>query len=162
MQTPIAITLLFLTTASVASDFADEVRCREIGFSLAAETRNAELFASYIDPDARFVGNHVMRGAAEVVSAWAVFFAADGPAIKWRPQFVEILEDGSLALTRGPYRLVATDEHGVQTEHWGTFNSVWRRHADGSWKVVFDAGNDSSEPPPEPVRALLDQGNDCS
>jgi ketosteroid isomerase-like protein len=91
-----------------------------------------------------------------------VFFAPDGPSIRWRPQFVEILEDGTLALTRGPYQLVMTDEQGVQSEYWGTFNSVWRRDEDGSWRVVFDAGNDSSEAPAETVRALLDQGDDCS
>ena len=162
MKSQIIIGLLMLSTMSAASDLADDVRCREIGFSRAAEMRNATLFASFIDPDARFVGSSVLRGPAEVLAAWSVFFAADGPSIRWRPQFVEILEDGTLALTRGPYQLVTTDEQGVQSEHWGTFNSVWRRQADGSWQVVFDAGNDSGEAPAEPVRALLDQGDDCS
>ncbi|MDH4126081.1 MAG: nuclear transport factor 2 family protein [Gammaproteobacteria bacterium] len=161
MKMQVSVGLLLMTTMSGAGDLAEEIRCQEIGFSLAAESRNAELFASYIDPDARFVGNSVMRGPSEVASAWAAFFAADGPTIKWRPQFVEVLEDGALALTRGPYRVVTMDDRGVQTEHWGTFNSVWRRHADGNWKVVFDAGNQSSEPPAELVRQLLDQGNDC-
>jgi ketosteroid isomerase-like protein len=29
----------------------------------------------------------------------------------------------------------------------GTFNSVWRREADGSWKVVFDRGCPDCECP---------------
>ncbi|MDA0705262.1 MAG: nuclear transport factor 2 family protein [Proteobacteria bacterium] len=161
MKMQFTISLLLLTTMSLASDLVDEVRCREIGFSRAAESRDAELFATYIDPDARFIGNSALRGPVAVASAWAMFFAADGPSIKWRPQFVEILDDGTLALTRGPYRLVMTDEQGVKTEHWGTFNSVWRIQADGSWKVVFDAGSDSDVPPAETVRALLEQGDDC-
>ncbi len=81
--------------------------------------------------------------------------------IKWRPQFVEVLEDGSLALTRGPYRLIVTDENGEQTEHWGTFNSVWRLQPDGSWKVVFDAGSNPTETPSDEVKALLDEEHGC-
>jgi ketosteroid isomerase-like protein len=27
----------------------------------------------------------------------------------------------------------------------GTFNSVWRRESDGSWKVVFDKGCDACD-----------------
>jgi len=153
---------LLLMTASALADVADDVRCREIGFSQSAEMRDAEAFTSFIDADARFVGGTVDRGPQAVTEAWAVFFAENGPAIKWRPQFVEVLEDGTLALTRGPYRMITTDDHDVKTEHWGTFNSVWRLQKDHSWKVVFDAGGASAEAPSDEIQALLDQGDDCN
>jgi ketosteroid isomerase-like protein len=91
-----------------------------------------------------------------------VFFAADGPAIKWRPQFIEVLEDGHLALTRGPYRMITRDEQGVESEHWGTFNSVWRLNANGEWTVVFDAGSNPDEAPTDEAKALLDQDDTCN
>lgn len=144
------------------ADSADDVRCREIAFSQAAEARDAGRFASFIDADARFVGSVVVRGPDEILGAWAVFFDAEGPAIKWRPHVVEVLGDGTLALTRGPYRMLATDDVGEVSEHWGTFNSVWRLQDDGSWKVVFDAGSPAAAPPPEDVQALLDADASCA
>jgi len=144
-----ALALAIFTSSTAVADLADQVRCREIGFSISAETRNAESFASFIDSDARFVGSSVTHGPAAIAEAWSAFFA------------VEVLEDESLALTRGPYRMISKDENGDETEHWGTFNSVWRLHADGDWKVVFDAGSDSAEPPADEVKALLDQEDDC-
>jgi uncharacterized protein (TIGR02246 family) len=153
--------LFLLLGSPILAAPLDEVRCREIGFSLAAEARDAEQFASFIDADARFVGNSVLHGTEAIVEAWSVFFTADGPSIKWRPRFVEVLEDGTLALTRGPYRLIATDESGNRTESWGTFNSVWRKQDDGSWKVVFDAGSQATETPADEVKALLDQESGC-
>lgn len=152
--------LLCLGTAA-ASEPVDDVRCAEIAFSVSAETRDADAFRSFIDADARFVGARVTRGPDAITDAWTVFFAVDGPRIKWRPQIVEVLDDGSLALSRGPYRVIATDDEGVSTEHWGTFNSVWRLQEDGSWKVVFDAGSPAAEAPADDVRSLLDQDNDC-
>jgi len=150
-----------LATSAAMADTADDVRCSEIGFSRAAEARDAARFASFIDADARFVGNGVVHGPAAVTEAWSVFFADDGPAIKWRPRFVEVLADESLALTRGPYRMITPDADGNETEHWGTFNSVWRRQADGGWKVVFDAGSPATESPPDEIKALLDADDDC-
>ena len=161
MKTKLWIALLLVAPSSVFADPTDDVRCREIGFSQAAEAGDAERFASFIDDDARFVGNSVLHGPAAVAEAWAVFFEDEGPSIKWRPQFVEVLEDGNLALTRGPFRVVGQDEAGDTVERWGTFNSVWRRQEDGTWKVVFDAGSPASEPPAEDVRALLDAEYDC-
>ena len=73
-----------------------------------------------------------------------------------------MLEDGTLALTRGPYRMITTGDDGNRTEHWGTFNSVWRKQADGSWKIVFDAGSAPDETPPDEVKALLDKPDECS
>jgi uncharacterized protein (TIGR02246 family) len=158
-----SVTLLALLALAMPAqaEVDDEVRCREIGFSKAVETRDQELFASFIDPDARFVSGSVSRGPQAITAAWAVFFDSDGPSIKWRPKYVEVLEDGTLALSRGPYRLVARDEDGNETEHWGTFNSVWRLHADGQWRVVFDAGGVLPQPPPAEDQALLDQPDSC-
>ena len=153
--------LLFLAAPASAADLADEVRCREIGFSLAAESQDAERFASFIDHDARFVSSRVLRGPADITEAWTVFFADDGPRIKWRPRIVEVLEDGKLALSRGPFRVIAPDADGKPTESWGTFNSIWRLQDDGSWKVVFDAGSPAAEPPGDEERALLEQDDDC-
>jgi ketosteroid isomerase-like protein len=161
MKLRLIFAALLFATASAAADINDEIRCREINFSRSVENRDSALFATFIDADARFVGNSVMHGPAEISAAWAVFFAEKGPTIKWRPQFVEVLQDGTLALTRGPYRMITSDEQGQKTEHWGTFNSVWRLQDDGRWKVVFDTGSDSDEPPAKEIQALLDQGSDC-
>ena len=152
--------VLTICSCTALADLVDEVRCREIAFSQAAETRDAEAFASFIDADARFVGNSVIRGPEAIAEAWAAFFADDGPAIKWRPQFVEVLEDGKLALSRGPYRMIVRDAEGKQVEGWGTFNSVWRLQEDGSWKVVFDAGNAAGEAPADEIQAVLAQDDD--
>ena len=32
------------------------------------------------------------------------------------------------------------DKRGRVKETKGVFNSIWRRHPDGSWKVLYDAG----------------------
>ena len=155
------IVSLALTLPAFA-DLVEDVRCREIGFSKSVETQDVALFASFIDADARFVSNVVTHGPEAIAAAWSVFFTESGTTIKWRPQFVQVLETGTLALTRGPYRMVTNTDQGKMMEHWGTFNSVWRLQENGEWKVVFDAGSPASEAPPEEIQALLDHRDTCA
>ena len=161
VQRMISVSLVFLCTSALG-DLTQDVRCREIGFSKSIEEMDQKRFTSYLDEDVRFVGNSVTRGPEAVTEAWKAFFEEEGPKIKWRPQFVEVLENGQLALTRGPFRMTVTDEQGNTTENWGTFNSVWRLKADGEWKVVFDAGSPVNEEPLDEVRKLLDSNNSCA
>ena len=161
MQKIAFVAILQVLSIVAFADIIDDVRCQEIAFSQSAERKNVESFRSFIDDDARFVGSTVTSGPDEIVAAWHPFFSDDGPAIKWRPQFVEVLQDGTLALTRGPYRTIAKDPEGNRVEHWGTFNSIWRKNADGEWRVVFDAGNSASTAPDEETQALLDAEDDC-
>ena len=152
--------LILLTSVTVA-DVKNDVRCREIAFSQSAENQDIDSFRSFLDGDARFVGRSVNRGPDEIVDAWQVFFSDDGPAIKWRPQFVEVLEDGQLALTRGPYRMIDKNAAGERVEFWGTFNSIWRLNEDGEWRVVFDAGDPAAKPPGEETQARLEDEDTC-
>jgi len=64
--------LLVLGSASAiadSADLADEVRCREIGFSKSIESRDMEAFRSFLDDDARFVGGSVRRGPDDITAA---------------------------------------------------------------------------------------------
>ena len=161
MQRPIISAIVLVASASVGADLVTDVRCQEVAFSRAAEDRDLASFVSFLDVDARFVGDGVLRGPDEIAAAWQVFFADDGPTIKWRPQFVEVLESGDLALTRGPYRMLAKGPDGEAVEEWGTFNSVWRKDTDDTWRIILDAGNPSNAEPSDSVRALLEQEDSC-
>ena len=161
MKTSLLLSGALILSAPAFADIADEVRCREVGFSQSVELQDIAAFQSFIDADARFVGASVQRGVVDVAKAWGVFFADNAPKMKWRPQFIEVLNDGTLALSRGPFRMIVEGPDGTTTEQWGTFNSVWRKQDDGSWKVVFDAGSDSEQAPSEETQALLDQEDDC-
>ena len=161
MQRLIISAILLVACTPVGADPVADVRCQEVAFSRAAEDRDLESFVSFLDVDARFVGNAVLRGPDEIAAAWQVFFADDGPTIKWRPQFVEVLASGDLAFTRGPYRLLATGPDGEAVEEWGTFNSVWRKDKDDTWRIILDAGSASDAEPSDSVRALLEQDDSC-
>jgi len=156
------LVLLLIGATPALADLSDEVRCREIGFSKSIEARDMEAFRSFLDDDARFIGGSVRRGPDEITEAWRTYEPEDGPSLKWRPQFVEVLEDGKLALSRGPYRFTTTDEEGQPVELWGMFNSVWRLKDDGSWKVVFDAGGPTASGPTDEQRALIDDDDDVA
>jgi len=135
----------------------DQVRCAEIGFSQSVETGNKEFFASFLDEDARFISNTVLRGATEVAGAWAVFFAESGPQLAWRPYLIEVAASGDLALSRGPYRARGKNEEGQLVESWGLYNSIWRKKPDGEWKIIFDAGNPGENQVTDEMKALIDQ-----
>ena len=158
---PALILLVSCAVNDVIADAKNDVRCREIAFSQSVETRDIEAFKSFLDEDARFVGGSVMSGPEAITEAWKVFFDDEGPTIKWRPQFVEVLQDETLALTRGPFQMINKDADGNPVEQWGTFNSVWRKKSDGEWQVIFDAGSSAAEPPDEETRKLLEQEEGC-
>jgi ketosteroid isomerase-like protein len=78
-----------------------------------------------------------------VAEGWKPFFEGAAAPFSWEPETVEVLDSGSLALSSGPVR----DPEGKQI---GTFSSIWRREADGHWRVVFDKGCPVCEPDTAP------------
>lgn len=59
--------------------------------------------------------------------------------LTWEPMYADIAESGDLGYTYGTYLVssIGGDSLGV-----GTYISIWKKQEDGSWKFVFDAGNE--------------------
>jgi len=120
--------------AESGEDLARQVRQAERAFAASMADRDFRRFSSFIAEDAIFFGRRgAMRGKAAVVQAWKEYFDGAPAPFSWEPVTVEVLNSGNLAFTSGPVR----DPKGRETS---IFNSVWRREADGSWKVIFDKG----------------------
>jgi len=120
--------------AQTRKALAAEVRAAETSFARTLASRDRAAFASYVAEEAVFFGNSgALRGRPAVVAGWAAYFDGAQAPFSWEPDTVEVLDSGTLALTSGPVR----DPSGAQI---GTFNSIWRREADGHWRVVFDKG----------------------
>ncbi len=113
---------------------AAQVRAAETAFAQTMAARDVNAFASFVADDALFFGDSaVLRGKAAIVAGWNSLFDGATAPFSWAPETVEVLDSGTLALTSGPVR-------GPDGKQIGTFNSIWRREADGRWKVVFDKG----------------------
>lgn len=123
------------TAQGQLNDSAAEVEAREIAFAKAFADRDLEAFLSFVSPEAIFFnGNEPSRGHEAIAQLWAPNFdGADAP-FSWHPDVIEVLESGRLALSSGPVR-------GASGEEVGRFNSIWRKEADGQWRVVFDKGS---------------------
>jgi ketosteroid isomerase-like protein len=116
------------------NDFAVQVREAERAFAATMSARDFAAFGAFIADEAVFFGGpQPARGKAAVLAAWRGFFDGAAAPFSWEPETVEVLDSGTLALSSGPVR----NPQGQQT---ATFNSIWRREADGRWRVVFDKG----------------------
>jgi ketosteroid isomerase-like protein len=114
---------------------AAEVEAREIAFAKTMADRDFEAFKTFLSPEVvTFSGNEPVRGLDAVSQAWAANFADSVAPFSWHPDLVQVLESGRLALSSGPVRNPAGEEVG-------RFNSIWRKDADGQWRVVFEKGS---------------------
>ena len=121
---------------TLSGDPRQEVIAAEQAFAQTMADRDHQAFASFVADDAIFFGGpEPLRGKQQVVDGWAPFFEGSDAPFSWEPAEVEVLESGVLALSSGPVR-------NADGELVARFTSIWRREADGTWRVVFDKGCD--------------------
>ncbi|MCH7820263.1 MAG: DUF4440 domain-containing protein, partial [Candidatus Marinimicrobia bacterium] len=66
--------------------------------------------------------------------------------ILWTPIKAEVARSGELGWTWGKYVVVVRNSDGTETEMYGKYLNIWRKQADGKWKVIVDMGNASPSP----------------
>lgn len=133
--------LVLACTASVArvgggetpETLAATVRAREVAFAKTMAARDHAAFGRFVADEALFMGRSPLRGRQAVLEGWKPYFDGAQAPFSWTPERVEVVASGTLAISSGP----VFDPAGKRV---GTFNSTWRRDADGEWRVVLDIG----------------------
>jgi ketosteroid isomerase-like protein len=118
---------------------ARQVAETERAFARSMAERDHRAFGGFLSEQAVFfAGATVLRGRAAVAAGWKGYFEGPTAPFSWAPDQVEVLGDGTLALSTGPVR----DAAGRTIAR---FNSIWRLEAPGDWRIVFDKGQPPSE-----------------
>lgn len=130
----LASLLVLQAEAPDLASLAAQVRSAEESFARSMAKRSLTDFADQVaDDTVFFTAEKVLRGRAAVLEVWAAWFAVEQAPFSWKPESVEVLASGDLALSSGP--VFAADGTRI-----GSFNSIWRLESDGRWRVVFDKG----------------------
>ncbi len=126
-----------LPTAADLAAAAADVKAAEIAFARTMADRKLDQFAGFVAEDAVFVGTTTRIGRADVVQGWTPFFAKPAAPFSWAPDAVVVAADGHSAVSTG----LARDANGAVI---GRFTSLWRKEADGRWRVAADQGVDAN------------------
>jgi ketosteroid isomerase-like protein len=116
------------------AELQNQVRERERAFAKTMADRDHAAFVSFLAEETIFfMGKNPLHGKEAVGDAWKAFYEGAKAPFSWEPDAVEVLDSGRLGMSSGPV-------HDPEGKRVGTFNSVWRREADGQWRIVFDNG----------------------
>jgi ketosteroid isomerase-like protein len=138
------VTLALLATAatSLAADpVTDSLVQTERAFAQASVAKGMkDAFLAYLADD-----SVIFRPAAVPGKAWMQDHPAPPIVLSWRPAYAEVARSGDLGFTTGPYELRSQDPKDTDVGY-GTFVTVWKRQAEGAWRVALDLGTSGPQP----------------
>lgn len=135
----------------MSADAEKAVRAVDAEWMKAGEAKDAARFVSYYAEDAAvmFPNMPQLNGAAAIRQGMEQAFAVPGFALVTTATKYVAAKSGDLVYTQGTYKTTANDAKGKQVNDTGKYVVVFRKQADGAWKVAADIFN--SDLPPAPA-----------
>jgi uncharacterized protein (TIGR02246 family) len=133
------------TTLAADAKSATEraLRDADAQWSAAAGTKDLDKTVSYYADDAIVMPPNASAATTKdaIRSAWKEMLTAPGAAISWKATKVEVAKAGDLAYVSGTYEETTTDTSGRSVKDHGKYVEIFKKQADGTWKVVADIWN---------------------
>jgi ketosteroid isomerase-like protein len=118
---------------------------RDRAFSQASVAQGAQkAFLSFASEDVRLYRNGAFPSIGR--QAAQAQFAPGQATFTWRPVKAEVSSSGDLGYTYGTYELKPGGSDAKAAVETGNYMRIWKRQADGTWRVVLDVTN--ALPPP--------------
>lgn len=134
---------------------ADRVEVLEAdrAFARASEARGLPAWEERFTSDAVIfpIGAPAVQGLSAIVEAWRKE-GFDPVHLSWTPVDARVSDMGDLGYSWGTWEMTPPSGAAVS----GKYITVWRRQADGSWKVEADLG--SMDPPAQASRSIQAPG----
>lgn len=157
----LALTLLVITSACTPSApppppdtrAADEAAIRDLDlqWSKAAQAHDVEATVGFYADDASVLPPNapIANGKDAIRGLWTTMLVPE-VSVSWQAGKVEVARSSDIAYLIGTYSMSIKGPDGTPTNDNGKLVEVWKKQADGSWKVVADIFN-SDIPLPKPA-----------
>ena len=106
--------------------------------------------AYYTDDASVLPPNALIATGKQAIRAVWVSLLNPHVTVSWQVTKADAAHSGELAYVTGVYQVSAKDAEGKAMEDRGKLVEVWKKQADGKWKVVTDIFN-SDVPVPAPA-----------
>jgi uncharacterized protein (TIGR02246 family) len=145
------------TTVTTANTDADvkAIKDIEVQWNKDFAAKDGAKLASHYADDAVLMnpGAPPAKGKADIQKAVTEMVADPAFALTFSNESVDVAKAGDMAYTKGVYTMTVTDPVTKKpVNDKGTYLTVYKKQADGSWKSVQDTAV-SSVPPPAPPPA---------
>lgn len=132
------------------------VRAADSGASNAAQAKDLEKFLSYYAADTTILppNGPMITGTDGARKMFGEMLTMPGFGISWQTIKAEAARSGDLAYSVGAYNMTMTGPDGKLVADRGKYTTIWKKQADGSWKIAADMLNSDMPampaPPPSP------------
>lgn len=125
------------------------LRAADSSLQAAVAARDAERTAAFYTNDAVLmpVAEPIVEGRAAILDEWRHVYGIPGFANRSRLVAADVSTVGDLGYTRGTYESPMLGPGGQQVVERGKWVSLWKREADGRWRIVVDIFNTDTPPP---------------
>ena len=125
-------------------------------WSKVAGTRDVDATVAYYTDDASLLSPNapIATSKQAIRAVWADLLSPD-INVTWEVTKAEAAQSGDLAYVVGVYQITPNNEKGKPMADRGKLVEVWKKQADGKWKVVADIFNSdlpATAPTPEPAK----------
>ena len=148
------LSFAFAGTASAADTKIEQaLRDLDSQWSAAAAAKDLDKTVSYYSDDAIVMPPNASAATTKeaVRKIWGDLLVGPGVAISWKAIKVEVAKSGDIGFVSGTYELTMNDASGKPINDRGNYVEVWKKQADGKWKVAVDIWN-SDLPMPSPEK----------
>jgi ketosteroid isomerase-like protein len=147
-----ALILLVVSTdvvlAQSGGKATDGIRAADAAWLKTYEAKDVDKAVAFCDEQGSMLwpNDPVATGKAAITKLTASAFAIPDFKLVWQPEKVGVARSGDLGYTSGTYVWTFTNASGKPVSDRGKYLTVWRKQADGSWKVLFDMFNTDLPP----------------
>ena len=122
---------------------AAAIRDRDAAWSKVTAAKDVEGFVGFVADDGVICPpNAPALTDKEAIRKWATdMTSSPGIAVGWTPSKAEAAGSSDLGYSIGTYEMTVNDAKGKPMTDRGKYVTVWKKQADGSWKVAADIFN---------------------
>ena len=146
------------------SDDERAIRATDAVTLKAAQEKNADIAASNYTDDATWLPPNapLVKGRDGIRAGWAQMMALPGFTIDWQITSLDVARSGDMAYTIYAYQMNFTGPTGAPVKDHGKDLVVWKKQADGKWKMQAEAFSSdltaAKEPEQKPIVAPVANG----